>query len=382
MTSDQHAAHISERPITVCFIMPKAYPLFNPSVNAIFGGAEVDVSLLARELAKDERFDVACITADYGQADIERRDGVTLLKSLNFGHSIFSQTVRLWRTMERASADIYIQKTASPGTFLTALFCRRRGKFFIYRSSHTDECDGTYLRQHPAAGRMFRWALRRAERVIVQNQSDITNLNRTTGVTAEAIPNAHQIPDLPPEPLNCRNILWIGRSVRMKQPEKFLQLAREISQENFVMICPRGTGDTNYDALRHQAERIGNLKFIESVPFPQIGAYFQSAKVFVSTSDAEGFPNVFIQAGLWGTPILSLNVNPDHFLDRFGCGLCAEGDWNTFVSQFRRLIQPDEMARFGAKCRKYVEENHKIEKNIERYKQIFLEVAERKSHVK
>ena len=39
--------------IRVCFISLRAYPIFNPSVEKLFGGAEVDLYLLATELAKE-----------------------------------------------------------------------------------------------------------------------------------------------------------------------------------------------------------------------------------------------------------------------------------------------------------------------------------------
>ena len=71
--------------ISVCFVCPKAYPLFNEAVEGVFGGAEVDLYYLATELAKDEVFDVSFIVADYGQADVETIEGVKIIKSLDFG---------------------------------------------------------------------------------------------------------------------------------------------------------------------------------------------------------------------------------------------------------------------------------------------------------
>ena len=40
-------------PIKVCFIAPKAYPIFNPAIREVFGGAQLDLYLLATELAKE-----------------------------------------------------------------------------------------------------------------------------------------------------------------------------------------------------------------------------------------------------------------------------------------------------------------------------------------
>ena len=59
--------------------MPKAYPLFNPQIKTVFGGAEVDLYLLATELAKDNDFAVSFITADYGQPPIETIAGVKII---------------------------------------------------------------------------------------------------------------------------------------------------------------------------------------------------------------------------------------------------------------------------------------------------------------
>ena len=68
---------VKEAPIRVCFIAPKAYPLFNPAVKGVLGGAEVDLYFLATELAKDKNFVVTFITADYGQEETETIEGVS-----------------------------------------------------------------------------------------------------------------------------------------------------------------------------------------------------------------------------------------------------------------------------------------------------------------
>ena len=56
-----------DNPISICFVMPKAYCLFNPEVEGVFGGSEVDLYYLSTELAKDEDYHVSFIVADYGQ---------------------------------------------------------------------------------------------------------------------------------------------------------------------------------------------------------------------------------------------------------------------------------------------------------------------------
>lgn len=354
--------------IKVCFVSLDAYLLFNPNVSGIQGGAEVEFYVLATELAKDERFQVSVITGDFGQPQIEKIGDVTIYKTVN---KLLSPMATLWMVMQQANADIYFREGASFVTDLVALFCRLHHKIFFFRTAHDIECDGSYLLQHPLRGRTYLWSLRQANRVFVQNIKDVPALLRTTGINAIPVPNGHRIIDLAG---NDRDfILWVGRSEEFKQPRLFIQLAKEFPSEQFVMICQRTKGDIHYDKLLHLADSAGNLKFIEYVPFHKIDYYFQRAKVFVNTSHSEGFPNTFIQAGKCGTAIVSLKVNPDGFLDKFNCGLCADGDWNRFVDFLNSVLSKGRYIELGNNARKYVEQTHNIRKIIELYKKYFID---------
>ncbi len=268
------------------------------------------------------------------------------------------------------SAKAPLLETASPGVPLVASFCKLHRRVFIYRTAHQDECDGTYLKQHPLLGRMFTRALQRADVVFAQNQSDADNLKSLHGIDASAVPNAHRLPDLIEEP-DRDAILWVARSAAFKQPEVFLDLAKRFPDEKFVMICQRATEDSNYELLQRHAAEISNLEFIPRVPFHETDSYFQRARVFVNTSVSEGFPNTFIQAGKCATAILSLNVNPDGFLDRYDCGQCCNGNVDELVEALAFLLEDNRYVETGIRARHYVEQNHDITKIVDRYKEAF-----------
>jgi glycosyltransferase involved in cell wall biosynthesis len=371
------ATALATNPIKVCFVCPKVYALFDPACGEVIGGAEVDLYTLGTELAKDPAFEVSFVTADYGQAAEVRTEGVRLIRGLDFKKGPVSGASRIWQAMKKADADIYMVETASPGVPLVAAFCRLRKRVFVYRTAHQDDTDGTYLRRHPVMGRAYARALKRASLVVAQNEVDRDNLKKLLGVEAIVIANGHR---LPPRIAGKRTtILWVGRSAEFKHPERFVELARQVPSERFVMICQRATGDSSYERLVGEAKGAANLTFVERVPFRAVDAYFQGARVLVNTSDSEGFPNTFIEACKWAVPILSLRVNPDDFLTRWSCGLCCGGDEGRLAEALRSLLDKGRYVELGRNARKYAEANQDIAKISERYKELFTELVRRRS---
>lgn len=353
----------------ICFISPKAYPLFNPDIKKVFGGAEVDLYLLAVELAKNEKKHVCFIVADYGQKKFEKIKNVNIIKSLDFKQNPLTGAIKIWKAMKTANAQIYFQETASLGTFLVNLFCKLNKKVFIYRTASQRECDGTYLKQNRLTGKLFSFSLRKAAQIVTQNQNDRKNLNKTIGTESIVIPNAHHLPRL--ENLKRDTILWVGRSAKVKRPDLFIDLAKKLPNEKFVMICQHATYDSQYDQLIEKTKKIKNLEFIKHVPFEQVDDFFIKAKVFVNTSDSEGFPNTFVQACKCATPILSLGVNPDNFISDFNCGICANGNFDNFIDNLQSMLKPDQIENYGKNARDYADKNHNIEKIVILYENLF-----------
>lgn len=358
-----------DNPIRVCFISPKAYPIFNPRVQSVFGGAEVDLYTISTELAKDSRYDVSFIVADYGQPGQETIGNVRIIKSLDFKKNPITGARKIWAAFKQANADIYIIKTASPGVPLLAQFCKKNKKVFVYRTASTRECDGTYLKQHCVLGRLFRNALKKADCVFTQNRNDRDNLQQSFGVDSTVIRNAHHLPSIFHG--QKKFILWVGRSAKVKGPQRFIELAQRFNKEKFVMICQRATGDDDYDALVKKATAIENIEFHPRVNYQQVGEYFHNAKIFVNTSDSEGFPNTFIEACKYATSILSYQVNPDGFIDKYNCGQHCKGNMEQLTESLKYMLDQERYVKMGQDARDYVEQHHDIQMIIEKYKAIF-----------
>jgi glycosyltransferase involved in cell wall biosynthesis len=104
-----------------------------------------------------------------------------------------------------------------------------------------------------------------------------------------------------------------------------------------------------------------NVTFLETVPPETMPALFRGALAFLSTSAFEGFPNTFLEAGKFRVPIVSLEVDPEGFLEEGGAGLRVGDDVAAAAAALRRLRgDPEEARRMGEAGRKIVARRHDL----------------------
>ena len=101
----------------ICIVSTKAYPLFNPKCNETYGGSEVQMFMLAKELSKE--FDVSVIVGDFGQKEIEEYDGVKVVKSFSLEKKILNYVkgpIKLYKALKRVNPDVVVQRSAAAET--------------------------------------------------------------------------------------------------------------------------------------------------------------------------------------------------------------------------------------------------------------------------
>jgi glycosyltransferase involved in cell wall biosynthesis len=218
----------------------------------------------------------------------------------------------------------------------------------------------------------FDFGLRHADLIISQTQDQKKQLKNNFGLESIVI-RSLATGLLVSRKTDRRWTLWVGRSDHWKQPEVFIRLAKKQPREKFVMICRQGNDRDFFNKIKSLAEEQTNLKFMTAVSFETITDYFKQAKVLVNTSVAEGFPNTFLQAGLCQTPVVSLQVNPEDFIERFGCGFCAKNSFPRLVALCRRLVKNQKLiATTGNNNLSYVKKFHSAT-NVRLLTQILLD---------
>lgn len=365
----------------ICFVIPRAYYLFNPDISGAedkVGGAQKQTYILSTSLAEDTNFEVHFCVADFGQDDIEERNNVKLWKIFNFSDNILKRTRQLIKTFRKINADIYIFRSADVGVafavFYIKLFLKKRVLYMLAADAET-----TKEKQKKYSGSVTALAMQKVYQKAdiitaqTQQQSDIFEKDRKRKPDA-IIKNIYT--SEVKEPVNHEEkniILWVGRLNIIKNPHIFLNPAKKYPNEQFVMIAPVVRDHIDYgNKIHKEAKQIKNLKLIDFVSPIEINEYYKKAKIYVLTSELEGFSNTMAEAMTAECPVLSYNVNPDDILNKYKCGFCADKNINKFYNYFEKLNNDFELRKqFGQNGANYIKENHQKEQIIDNFKKLF-----------
>jgi glycosyltransferase involved in cell wall biosynthesis len=261
--------------------------------------------------------------------------------------------------------------------------CRRAGVQTVLCIASDDDLAHDYrpdemsLNDYQTPRWMAHFALENADHVFVQTECQLRTLESRFGRRGELIRNPVDISadDRLQWPARAeRNVvLWIGRSDTFhKQPLLMLDLAKRCPDLPFLMILNKTNGDV-FDAV--QAQRPSNLAIVERVPHQEIWDYYRRARVFVSTSAYEGFPNTFLQCAAAGVPVASLAVDPEGILSRHGCGLLAGGSLEELERNVRALWTDAELAESHALTfHRYALAHHGLNSQVERFESLLKQV--------
>ncbi len=237
--------------------------------------------------------------------------------------------------------------------------------------------NGTYRRQvGPILAVLYKWALKKADAVIVQSQHQQELLNQEFRREGELIKSGYILPDEKTKESTPPIVLWVARMIKWKQAELFVKLAKEIPDANFQMIGGPIQDEAHYyEELKKSANETPNLDFLGFVQYQEVNPYFERAAIFVNTSTHEGFPNTFLQAWANYTPVVSLNIDPDEIICNIKLGFHSK-TFEQLILDVKRLLHDKQLRdEMGRNARAYVEREHDIGNLISKYEKIFSDLV-------
>jgi glycosyltransferase involved in cell wall biosynthesis len=349
----------------IAFYVPRVGPLLVPGELLPAGGAETQIFLLSRELAR-RGLKVCVVVFDLPGVDVPSSvNGVAVsVRPPYRAHRVLRdvrEAASIGRAIRDVDADVVVSRVAGPEIGLVGLFAKLSRRRFVYSSSSVWDFDLPRVSPKRRNRALFRFGIRLADDLIVQTEEQVR-------LCEERFARSPVLIRSMAEPAAQRDherqaFLWIGRVVPAKQPLAYVDLARSLPEANFRMVAvpaPEARGGPDLrTALEESAAMVSNLDVLLPRPRQQLMDLVNHAVALVNTSDHEGMPNTFLEAWARGVPALALAHDPDGVIERYDLGAFARGSSERLVDLARRLWETrSDHAEVAERCRHYILENH------------------------
>jgi glycosyltransferase involved in cell wall biosynthesis len=360
----------------VCFVGFENLPVLAPEYEQHgIGGEQVQQSLLAMAFAR-RGFPVSMVVGDYGQQDGAIWGGVRVYKAYGAHEGIpivrfvHPRWTKLWGALRRAAADVYYVSCAGAHVGQVAMWAARNGRRMIFRIASDSDCEPDRLQiSYWRDRKLYEYGLRRAAALLVQSLTQQELLRRNYGLESSL---AYMLVDGPErQPALAErdiSLLWVSNILQLKRPEMFIELARRLNPLAASMAGgAHPPAQSFFEEIRARAARVGNLTFHGRLPYRTTQQQlFDRARLFVNTSEIEGFPNTFLQAWIRGVPVISF-FDPDDVIRREGLG-CAVSSLDEMESAARRLSTDSQAwLEMSARCRAYMARHYGEEQILAPY---------------
>jgi len=351
--------------ISICFLGLDSYPVLNPlKGNEYFGGESVQQTLLAKAF-NELGYDVNLVSLDYGQPDIETIDGIKVIKTyhvndglpvLRFLHPRMTSIIK---AMKIADADIYYQSCAGALTGIVARFCQKHNRKFIFRLAHDSDCiPGQQIIPNIRDRKLYEYGLKRADLIAAQGVKQVDLLEQNYHLKSTPVNMTVQMPESNDKTIKDIDILWVNNFREFKRPELLAELARLLPDRKITMIGgPVPGNEALFEEVKSLANESDNLDFKGAISYHEVNGYFSRSRLFVNTSDWEGFPNSFLQAWARGVPVVSF-FDPDDLIKSKDLG-AVPTDINNMAEKVNELLSDDErLTDIAARSKAFVIESY------------------------
>jgi glycosyltransferase involved in cell wall biosynthesis len=321
------------------FLSSHAHYALDKASTRVSGGAELQVALLAKELASSGH-SVVIAGGNTGQVDGRMLSGVMTRNAGKFHTGGLADTLASIPEVAALMAEYQPDSVCVLGwTAWLYILCLLRPLFgykLVFICGLDTEIDGSFGKTHGWKGRLFERGVELSDIRFAMSEYQ-RGLFRKAGLSCGMYRNLILPRAKPRTAPKDIDLLWVGRCQHIKRPHLFLDLVQRLPEVHCEMICPREDEEL-WQSVVARAAGMPNLTFHERVPYHEIQETYDRARFLVSTSETEGFPNVMIQAAQGGAGILSLELDPDGLIETFGAGFCALGDFGLFVTKVRELL--------------------------------------------
>ncbi len=360
----------------ICIVSLNIVPYYH-ATGKQYGGAEVQSAVMA-DAFRDAGAEVVLVVADQEpemklpHASENAYRTVAGIRGTRFFHP---RLTGILAALRRSDADVYFQHCAGMITGLVAWHARRSDRRFVYYAgSDTDFSPDRVRIDNVRDRRLFYYGLKNAHGIVVQNESQAQDCRELLGRDPLIIPTA-VVPRTEVSQPHDGSVVWVGALRAVKDPERFMALARALPNERFVMIGGGMAKEPEYaQKIMAEAQTIPNLIATGRIPHDEVAEYLSRAAVLVNTSKVEGFPNAYLEAWKSGVPVMSLN-DVDGLIEGQRVGRVCRELSDLTVAVAALLSNPAEREAMSTRALALIDERYSATTLAQKYMDYFASLS-------
>ena len=212
-------------------------------------------------------------------------------------------------------------------------------------------------------------------RIVTDNTSIVDQLDREHGINKEKVHVHHQYLSnefRKPESRDSRpvKVMWASRVARQKVPEVLLEIGKKVSQDFKIDVY--GDIEIHYSKSFFDGSNINYIRGFNGINDLPVDDY----DVFLYTSSADGMPNMLLEIGSKGLPIIAPNVGGvNDFIKNGETGLLIDDyrDSSAYVEALEKLKNRDFRQSLAESAQKLL----KSEFTEKKWKKVIREIFDK-----
>jgi len=355
----------------ICFVSMEVYPNLKPGVAEEAGGAGFQIVQLARGL-RETGCPVNFVVGDYGQDFHEIIDEFDVFRAnrVAYDRSLVRGVANLWRlfkAMRAARADHYVLRSTRFLSFFVMAYARVWGARYTFMVANLPHCLREELESLPKTfGRLYEFSINRAHRVTVQSQEQHDLLLKNFGIEGFVVPNGIKVPPyVSPRTDSPYDFCWVASFKIQKRADRLIEIARLLPDRAFLVVGGPGPDQTYSKKLTDELATLPNVTFKGFVTPDKVGQCYEQSRIFLNTSDWEGFPNGFLYAWTRSIPACSLNIDPDGQVSGQELGIVDKDPASLAREMDRLLNEPERYSAMARRCHNHVGKHHSLGSSVE-----------------
>jgi glycosyltransferase involved in cell wall biosynthesis len=354
---------------SICILTPTHF-------SSNLGGAEYQLKLLVEALVNTDKYNIyyLCQSANNNY----KPEGYEIKKIDNnrsFTSDLtFLNSLKIYYELQKIQPEIIYQNVGGFQTGIAAFYAKKYGVKFIWHVASDDDiipqwkCNYKRRLSFAIERKMLNYGIKNSDIIAVQTKHQAYLLKKNFEIISKnLIPIGHPVPKNKIKKRNELTVLWIANIKPLKQPEKFVDLARMFLYQKdvkFIMIGAKGWGKW-FKKIITDINSLPNLDYIGQLTQNKVNNLLSKSHLLVNTSLYEGFSNTFVQAWMREVPVVSLSVDPDNILVKERIGYRS----NTINQLYKdvSLLLSDNYLRedMGKRASLYARENYSVKKMID-----------------